>query len=92
MYSQNKLTSADQSQTWLQILRKPSQTNVDIPYTSEEISNNVKVDIDNELRRVNMAEDLQPDKLVEVANNSNAMDFSEEADDDPSLDLEPKEQ
>ena len=35
LYSQNKLTSADQSQTWLQLLRKPSQTNVDIPYTSE---------------------------------------------------------
>ena len=39
-----------------------------------------------------MAEDLQPDKLVEVANNSNAMDFSEEADDDPSLGLKPTQQ
>ena len=33
LYSQNKLTSADQSKTWLQLLRRPSQTSVDIPYS-----------------------------------------------------------
>ena len=89
LYKQNKLTNSDQSQTQLQLLRRPRQTNIDIPYSAEEISKNEEVDIDKELERITIAEDLQTDKLVEVTKNSNAMDFSEEVDDDPSLGLEP---
>ena len=73
-------------------MRRPRQTNIDIPYSAEEISKNEEVDIDKELGRVTIAEDLQTDKLVEVTKNSNAMDFSEEVDDDPSLGLEPTQQ
>ena len=38
LYRQNKLTSPDQSKTWLQLLRKPSQTHIDIPYCTEDIN------------------------------------------------------
>ena len=51
LYKQNKLTSSDQSQTWLQLLRKPSQTHIDVPYSNEEIGKDEEADIDEELRR-----------------------------------------
>ena len=91
LYKQNKLTSSDQSKTWLQLLRKPSQTHIDIPYSDEEISKDEEADIEEELGRVNTAEDLMADKPEESANNLDAIDFSKE-DDDPFLGLEPTQQ
>ena len=88
LYKQNKLTSSDQSKTWLQLLRKPSQTHIDIPYSDEEISKDEEADIDEELGCVNTAEDLTADKPEEITNTLDAIDFSKE-DDDPLLGFEP---
>ena len=46
LYKQNKLTSPDQSKTWLHLLRKPSQTYVDIPYNTSS-TENVNKDTEN---------------------------------------------
>ena len=51
---QNKLTSPDQSKTWLHLLRKSSQTYVDIPYTTSFIEDINEENIDDELRHVNI--------------------------------------
>ena len=88
LYKQNKLTSSDQSKTWLQLLRKPSQTHIDIPYSDEEISKDEEADIEEELGRVNTAEDLTPGKPEESANNLDAIN----KDDDPFLGFQPTQQ
>ena len=75
LYKQNKLTSSDQSQS--QLLRKPSQTHIDVPYSNEEISKDEEADIDEELGCVNTAEDLTADKPEESNNTLDAIFFGE---------------
>ena len=82
LYKQNKLTSPDQKQTWLHLLRKPSQTCVDIPYTNQSIEDINEENINNELRHVNIEEkgmtDIQEDTVNPIESN---IDFTKENDD-----------
>ena len=82
LYKQNKLTSPDQSKTWLHLLRKPSQTYVDIPYTTSFIEDINEENIDDELRHVNIEDkgmaDIQEDTANPVEPN---IDFTKKNDD-----------
>ena len=83
LYKQNKLTSADQSKTWLHLLRKPSQTYVNIPYNTSSIDdiNEETENINDELGHVNVEDkvmaDIQEDRVNPVEPN---IDFSKEND------------
>ena len=62
LYHQNKNTTPDQKETWLHLLRKPSQTHVDIPYKKDTID-----------EYVNSEENTLIDDQVDIAEDSNTL-------------------
>jgi N-methylhydantoinase B/oxoprolinase/acetone carboxylase alpha subunit len=72
----------------LQLLRKPSQTHIVIPYCTEDI-NKDEEDINDKLRHVNTAESLTAYEHEDSTNTiKHNIDFSKE-NDDLFLDYEP---
>ena len=72
----------------MQLLRKPSQTHIVIPYCTEDI-NKDEEDINDKLRHVNTAESLTAYEHEDSTNTiKHNIDFSKE-NDDLFLDYEP---
>ena len=94
LYKQNKITSPDQSQTWLHILRKPSQTYIDMPYnvTSTEHVSKDTDDTNTEFEDVNDAGNAMAHNHDDVDTDplDPSIDFNKE-EDELFIDQEPSQ-